>query len=232
MNHSADCAIWETLLAELYATFFFPFWPCPWHVEVSRSRTELRHSSDPSRYSDNARSLICCTTRELFKWFFKHGGLGSPYPSMYLLWSSKMSSSLPPIQASWPRRPPSSSSTKGASGPHYLSQAPDWTGVRGGSGRWKTSYLKTTVLKEDSTLFKGVPAIWVCIGCSCPVQYCRHEHSYWLKFSHTVIPHREKSALNPLLEFTRYRKGSFPIPSSNSRPMTDPRMGKCIFSRF
>lgn len=39
---------------------FFIFWPRLWHVEVPRLNPH--HSSDPSRCSDNTRSLPCCAT--------------------------------------------------------------------------------------------------------------------------------------------------------------------------
>ena len=50
--------------------FICLFWPRQRHVEVPRPGLNLRHSSDSSHCSDNARSLTCWATRELPVFWF------------------------------------------------------------------------------------------------------------------------------------------------------------------
>ena len=46
------------------------FWPCLRHVELPRPGTNPCHSGSLIHYSDIARSLTCCTTRELLQFVF------------------------------------------------------------------------------------------------------------------------------------------------------------------
>ena len=47
--------------------YFFSFWPHLQHVEGPGPEIEPVSQQQPSRCSDNARSLTCCATRELQK---------------------------------------------------------------------------------------------------------------------------------------------------------------------
>ena len=57
---------WETTtITSLYFFFLFFFWLCPWHVELPGPGIK------PSHCNDNARSLTCWTTQELWLPFSK-----------------------------------------------------------------------------------------------------------------------------------------------------------------
>ena len=53
---------WE----ELVFFFFFFFWSHPWHVEVLGQCLKPCHSNKLSHSNDNARSITCWATRELY----------------------------------------------------------------------------------------------------------------------------------------------------------------------
>ena len=119
---------------------------------------------------------------------------------------------------------------------HYLSPAGlDWGGV-GEWGRYhshkvKASHSRTTVSKKTAIqrsachllTQKAIPALRGTTDTSNPTGWT---------FSKLTYLTEENSVLNPLPTFISYRKGSFPIPSPYSRPMTDTMMGKCNFRMF
>lgn len=53
-----------------FATFGRGGGPCLQQVEGPRPGINPRHSSSPSSYSDNTRSLMHCATRELMPYYF------------------------------------------------------------------------------------------------------------------------------------------------------------------
>lgn len=57
---------WGSVLRYIKSWFFF-FWLCPWHSQVSRPGSNPCHSSHLSICSDSAWSLTCRTTRKIHR---------------------------------------------------------------------------------------------------------------------------------------------------------------------
>ena len=67
--HFTPVSVGEAFLSVLLLLLLLLFWPCLWHVEVLGPGIKQDHNSNPSCYSDNARSLTCCATRKLLSVF-------------------------------------------------------------------------------------------------------------------------------------------------------------------